>query len=60
MSEWMTLAEVLDHLGGVSRSTFDEWRVSGRAPRCKKLPNGKVRVRRSDLEAWLDALPEAA
>lgn len=59
MSEWMTLQEVLDVVG-VARSTFDDWRAKGAAPRCKKLPNGQLRVRRSDLDTWLEALPEAA
>lgn len=37
----------------VSRSTFYDWRQKGRAPRCVKLPNGSLRIRRSDLENWL-------
>ncbi|MFC9740908.1 helix-turn-helix transcriptional regulator [Streptomyces noursei] len=37
----------------VSRSTFYGWRQKGRAPRCVKLPNGSLRIRRSALENWL-------
>jgi excisionase family DNA binding protein len=51
----LTLAEVCAELG-ISRSTFYDWRVKGRAPRCIKLPNGELRIRRSDLEDWLRSL----
>lgn len=52
---WMTLQEVLTELG-VARSTFDRWVVTGRGPRMVKLPNGQLRCRRADLEAWLETL----
>jgi predicted DNA-binding transcriptional regulator AlpA len=55
----MTIAEVCDELK-VARSTFSEWRATNRGPRCKKLPNGSVRIRRVDLESWLDTCEEAA
>jgi excisionase family DNA binding protein len=45
---------------GISRSTFYEWRAKGRAPRCIKLPNGEIRIRRADFERWLDNLEENA
>jgi predicted DNA-binding transcriptional regulator AlpA len=44
----------------VSRSTFYEWRAKGRAPRCIKLPNGEIRIRRVDLERWLTSCEEEA
>jgi predicted DNA-binding transcriptional regulator AlpA len=44
----------------VSRSTFYEWRSKGCAPRCLKLPNGAIRVRRGELERWLEEREEAA
>jgi predicted DNA-binding transcriptional regulator AlpA len=53
----ITLADLLDDLG-VSRSTFHDWRVKGRAPRCLKLPNGELRIRRVDYEAWLESLTD--
>jgi predicted DNA-binding transcriptional regulator AlpA len=37
----------------VSRSTFYDWRQKGRGPRCIRLPNGDLRIRRRDLDAWL-------
>lgn len=57
--ERLTLAEVCAELR-ISRSTFYEWRAKGRAPRCIKLPNGDLRIRRSELERWLDSCEEAA
>ncbi|MEV1295077.1 helix-turn-helix domain-containing protein [Pseudonocardia sp. NPDC049635] len=44
----------------VARSTFYQWRQLGRGPRCVRLPNGAIRVRRTDLDAWLAALTDAA
>ncbi|MEU2748089.1 helix-turn-helix domain-containing protein [Streptomyces collinus] len=55
----LTLAEVCEELG-VSRSTFYDWRAKRRAPRCIKLPNGDLRIRRSDLDDWLDDREDAA
>jgi len=49
----LTLAEVLMKLK-VSRSTWNDWRAKNRAPRCTKLPNGTLRVRRSVLDQWLE------
>jgi len=44
----------------IAQSTFYEWRTKGTGPRCIKLPNGQLRVRRADLEAWLGAREDAA
>lgn len=52
---WMTVQEMLDDLG-VARSSFDRWVVTGRGPRLVKLPNGQLRCRRSDYDAWLETL----
>ncbi|MDQ2740148.1 MAG: excisionase [Actinomycetota bacterium] len=51
--ELLTVPDLLDELGGVSRRTFFRWRELGQAPQCIKLPNGELRVWRSDLLAWL-------
>jgi predicted DNA-binding transcriptional regulator AlpA len=56
--ELLTVDQVLDELGGVSRRTFFRWRELGRAPQCVKLPNGELRIWRSDLRAWLRLLQE--
>jgi predicted site-specific integrase-resolvase len=50
--ELPTVAQVLDELA-VARRTFSRWRALGRAQRCIKLPNGELRVWRSDLQSWL-------
>ncbi|MFI6512133.1 helix-turn-helix transcriptional regulator [Streptosporangium sp. NPDC050855] len=55
----LTLAEFCDELQ-ISRRTFYDWRAKGRAPRCFKLPNGDLRIRRTDFENWLNNLEGAA
>lgn len=55
----LTVAELCHELG-VARSTFYDWRAKGAAPRCLKLPNGEIRIRRSDLDAWLSSLDDGA
>ncbi|NIJ11038.1 excisionase family DNA binding protein [Saccharomonospora amisosensis] len=55
----LTIADICQELG-ISRRTFYEWRAKKRAPRCIKLPNGDLRIRRTDLEAWLESREEAA
>lgn len=52
------LAELGDDEGPLARATFYRWRALGKAPRCTKLPNGKIRVRRSALEAFLNDCTE--
>ena len=37
----------------ISRSTFYDWRKKGRGPRCIRIPNGALRIRRTDYENWL-------
>ena len=58
-AERLTVQEVCAELR-ISRSTFYEWRAKGRAPRCIKLPNGDLRIRRAELDRWLDAHEDAA
>jgi excisionase family DNA binding protein len=55
----LTVQDVCAELG-ISRSTFYEWRAKGRGPRCIRLPNGELRIRREALERWLDSLESAA
>jgi excisionase family DNA binding protein len=55
----LTIPQLCNELG-ISRSTFYEWRAKGRAPRCIKLPNGEIRIRRTEFERWLDSLEEVA
>jgi len=58
--EWLTVPQVLEELGGVSRRTFYRWRELGNAPKAYKLPNGELRFRRRDFERWLNGLQERA
>ena len=48
----LTIADLCEELG-IARSTFYDWRAKGRAPKCIKLPNGDLRIRRVDFERWL-------
>jgi predicted DNA-binding transcriptional regulator AlpA len=50
-AEMLTLDEVCAELR-IERSTFYEWRKRGEAPECSKLPNGKLRILRGDLDEW--------
>ena len=48
----LTIADLCEELG-IARSTFYDWRAKGRAPKCIKLPNGDLRIRRIEFERWL-------
>ena len=56
--ELLTVSDVLDILVDVSRRTFYRWRETGKAPSAVRLPNGELRIWRSELNAWLDRLRE--
>jgi excisionase family DNA binding protein len=55
----MTVAEVCTELG-VARSTFYDWRAAHKAPPCLKLPNGDLRIKRTDFDRWLESLEQSA
>ena len=62
-SDLLTLAEFLAELGDddghpLPKSTFYDWRAKNRAPQCIKLPNGQIRIRRSEADRWLAAHEE--
>ncbi|WKX22456.1 AlpA family transcriptional regulator [Streptomyces sp. HUAS CX7] len=50
----LKLAEVLAEIR-MSASAFYRLRARGQAPRMIKLPNGELRCRRVDLDAWWGA-----
>lgn len=50
--EMLTVHEVIEWLG-IPRPTFYRWRATGSAPTSFRLPNGEIRIWRSDLERWL-------
>jgi hypothetical protein len=61
----LTVREILLDLADddgrpLPRSTWDEWRAKGTGPKCIKLPNGQLRVRRAEYERWLAAREDAA
>ena len=58
-STWMSFKDVLAEIA-ISRSTINKWRSEGRGPSFIKLPNGELRIRRSEFEAWLIELPKVA
>ncbi|MCZ2525077.1 helix-turn-helix transcriptional regulator [Streptomyces sp. HB2AG] len=57
--EMLKLPEVLD-LIGMSRAAFYRMRARGQGPKLLKLPNGQLRCRRRDLDAWLTSCEESA
>jgi predicted DNA-binding transcriptional regulator AlpA len=57
--ELLTVPDVLATLNGVSRRTFYRWRELGNGPKCIRLPNGELRIWRSDFRAWLENCREA-
>ncbi|MEU7990544.1 helix-turn-helix domain-containing protein [Streptosporangium canum] len=58
-AEKLTIADICEDLD-ISRSTFYDWRQKGRAPKCMKLPNGDLRVRRADYDRWLASLEDVS
>jgi predicted DNA-binding transcriptional regulator AlpA len=39
----------------VARSTLNDWWARNRGPKRSRLPNGKLRIVRRDLDDWLDS-----
>ncbi|MGH8931196.1 MAG: helix-turn-helix transcriptional regulator [Egibacteraceae bacterium] len=56
---WLSIEDFCEELG-VPKSTAYKWScagtASGKFPRCRKLPNGSIRIRRDWFEEWLDGL----
>ncbi|MCD9144351.1 helix-turn-helix transcriptional regulator [Streptomyces albireticuli] len=57
--ELLTIPEVLTELRNVSKSTFYRWRQLKKGPKSLTLPNGSVRIKRSELERWKRTLEDA-
>ncbi|MER5891750.1 helix-turn-helix domain-containing protein [Streptomyces sp. NPDC001876] len=57
--EMLTISQVITEIG-VPRATFYRWRQLRKGPKAIKLPNGAVRIRRSELDRWITGLEEAA
>jgi predicted DNA-binding transcriptional regulator AlpA len=58
-TKMLKLPEVLEEIG-MSRAAFYRMRARGQGPKLLKLPNGQLRVRRRDLDAWLSHCEENA
>lgn len=52
------MSVVLDELG-ITRASWYRWRNRGVGPKAHRLPNGHLRVRRSELESFLREMEEA-
>ncbi|MEU3225141.1 helix-turn-helix domain-containing protein [Streptomyces sp. NPDC006976] len=57
--QMLKLPEVLAEIG-MSRAAFYRMRARGKAPKLIKLPNGQLRVRRTDLDNWISTCETAA
>ncbi|MGW1086370.1 helix-turn-helix transcriptional regulator [Streptomyces sp. NPDC002596] len=57
--EMLTISQVITEIG-VPRATFYRWRQLRKGPKAIKLPNGAVRIRRSELDRWITGLEETA
>lgn len=53
-TELLTIVQACEELQ-IARSTLDQWRRLGTAPRFTRLPNNSLRVARAELERWLAA-----
>lgn len=56
--ELVPLTEVLEKIG-ITRATWYRWRNRGYGPEVRRLPNGHLRVWRSELDTFLNDLDEA-
>jgi predicted DNA-binding transcriptional regulator AlpA len=56
-NEALTVPEILAELK-ISRSTFYDWRAKRKAPRSFRLPNGEIRIKRAELDRWIESLEE--
>lgn len=55
--ELLSTAQVINELR-VPRSTFYRWRATNRGPHSIRLPNGQIRIRRRDLNNWINRQEE--
>ncbi|MFE6686574.1 helix-turn-helix transcriptional regulator [Streptomyces sp. NPDC057743] len=56
--EWLPLSAALEEIG-ISRATWYRWRDRGYAPETRRTPSGRLRVRRSVLDAFLEEMEVA-
>jgi hypothetical protein len=53
-SDLLTEQSAADHVN-LAAGTLRQWRYLGQGPAYIKLNGGRIRYRRRDLDAWLDA-----
>ncbi|MGO9242862.1 MAG: helix-turn-helix transcriptional regulator [Bryobacteraceae bacterium] len=54
--EWLSEVD-LETLTGLSRKTFQKYRLFGKGPAFRRLGGTRVRYHRADIEAWLNSCP---
>ena len=59
MKDYLTRAQVAQHTS-IAPQTLANWATLGKGPKFVKLPNGLVRYRPEDVEAWIEGIEEAA
>ncbi|AZQ73555.1 DNA-binding protein [Streptomyces luteoverticillatus] len=59
LDENLTIDEVIAEIR-VPRSTFYRWRQLKKGPKSCKLPNGQIRIKRSELNRWWAEMEENA
>jgi len=57
-TQWLTVNEVLKEVR-CSRSTFNLWCSDGKGPKLYRMPSKQIRVKRADLDAWLESMVSA-
>lgn len=57
-SNFLSVQDILD-MFDVSPRTWEKWRARRLTPTGRRLPNGQLRFRRSDVEQWWDGLVAA-
>jgi hypothetical protein len=55
---WLTVPQVCAELH-ITPEEWQQWRAEGHTPR-HIVTDGTARVRRTDLNAWMDALPKVS
>jgi len=55
---WLDLSDALVEIG-ITRATWYRWRNRGYGPEAKRTQTGRIRVRRSVLDAFLDGMDAA-
>ena len=54
MTEYMTPPAVASEYG-LPVGSLANWRVLGKGPEFVRLPNGRIRYRRTDVVAWIES-----